>query len=379
MATMAKKRDYYEVLGVDRTASNGQISEAYRKLALKYHPDRNPGEEEVVVKFKEAAEAFEVLSHPDKRAAYDRYGHAGLEGGGAPRFHDVSDIFAAFGDILGEGFFGDFFGRRSGRSRRARRGADIQCNVAMDLLEAARGTAKIVQFERHQKCEACGGSGAKPGTQPEACSYCGGHGAVVQSAGIFSMQTTCPSCHGSGKVIRQRCPECRGVGYVPRRVTRKVDIPPGVDNGTQLRLAGEGEPSPEGGPPGDCYCLLHVAEHALFHREGRHLICQVPITYAQAALGTAVEVPTLDGCEELTIPAGSQPGDVITLRGRGMPDPRHRGRGDLMVQLVIEVPKKLTQRHEEVLRELAEIENTHVTPKRKSFIEKIKEYFHPEP
>ncbi len=379
MATMAKKRDYYDVLGVDRSASNGQISEAYRKLALKYHPDRNPGDEGVVAKFKEAAEAFEVLSHAEKRARYDRYGQAGLEGGGAPQFHDVGDIFAAFGDILGEGFFGDLFGQGRGRGNRPRKGADIRCDVTLDLLEAAHHTAKIVQFERHQQCETCGGSGAKRGTQPEACSYCGGRGVVVQAAGIFSMQTTCPSCRGSGKVIRQRCSDCRGSGFVPRRVTRKVDIPAGVDTGTQMRLGGEGEPSGSGGPPGDCYCVIHVKEHPLFHREGPHLICQVPITYPQAALGAVLEVPTLDGCEEVTIPAGSQPGDVLALRGRGMPDPRHYGRGDLMVQLVIEVPKKLTQRHEEVLRELAEIENTHVTPKRKSFIEKLKEYFHPEP
>ena len=250
--------------------------------------------------------------------------------------------------------------------------------MTLDLLEAARGTAKIVQFERHQKCETCGGSGAEPGTHPTPCSYCGGHGVVVQSSGIFSMQTTCPSCHGAGTVIRHRCATCRGGGFVPRRVTRKVDIPAGVNTGTQLRLHGEGEPSPRGGPPGDCYCVLHVDEHPLFRREGRHLVCQLPITYPQAALGAVVEVPTLDGCEELHIPAGTQHGDVFTLRGRGMPDPRRSGRGDLLVQAAIEVPKKLAQRHEELLRELAEIENSQVTPKRKSFLEKIKEYFHPE-
>jgi molecular chaperone DnaJ len=379
MATMAGKRDYYEVLGIDRSASDGQISEAYRKLALKFHPDRNPGDEEAVGKFKEAAEAFEVLSHDEKRAAYDRYGHAGLSGGGAPQFHDLGDIFEAFGDILGGGgLFGDVFGRGRGRGRQARRGGDIRCDVTLDLLEAAHGTAKIVQFERHQKCDTCGGSGAKPGTRPEVCSYCGGHGAVVQNAGIFSMQTTCPSCHGSGAVIRQRCSSCHGSGYLPGRVTRKIDIPPGVDTGTQMRLHGEGEPSGSGGPPGDCYCVIHVSEHALFRREGQHLICQVPIAYPQAALGAVIEVPTLDGREELTIPAGTQPGEVFTLRGRGMPDPRHRGRGDLLVQVSIEVPKKLAERHEQVLRELAEIENTHVTPKRKSFVDKLKEYFQSE-
>jgi molecular chaperone DnaJ len=373
---MAEKRDYYVVLGVDRSATRDQISEAYRKLALKYHPDRNPdNHDEAVVKFKEAAEAFEVLSHPDKRAKYDRYGLAGLEGEGAPQFHDVGDIFEHFGDIFGEGLFGDLFGGR-GRSRRVRKGADIQCEVTLDLLEAAHGTAKVVQFERHQACETCGGSGAKPGTRPQACPYCGGTGRVVQRSGFFSLQTDCPSCRGSGQVIRDPCADCRGGAFVRRRVTRRVDIPAGVDNGIQLRLPGEGEPSPGGGPAGDCYCVIHVTEHPLFHREGRDLICQVPIAYSQAALGATIEVPTLDGPENLDVPAGTQPGEVFTLHGRGMPDPRRRGRGDLHVQVTVEVPKKLSPRHEEVLRDLAELENTHVTPKRVSFFEKLREYFH---
>ncbi|MGA2621354.1 MAG: molecular chaperone DnaJ [Thermoguttaceae bacterium] len=370
---MADKRDYYDVLGVDRSASGEQISEAYRKLALKHHPDRNPGDEQSVVKFKEAAEAFEVLSHTEKRARYDHYGFAGLEGGGAPHFRDVGDIFAAFGDIFGEGLFGDMFG--GGRGRRARKGADLHCEVALDLLEAAHGTAKVVQFERHQPCEICGGSGAKPGTQPETCSYCGGSGRVVQRSGFFSLQTPCPSCRGNGRVIRQACPGCRGTAFVRRRVTRKVDIPPGVDEGNQLRLPGEGEPSTSGGPCGDCYCVIRVAEHPLFHREGRDLVCHVPISYSQAALGAAIEVPTLDGPEKVDVPAGSQPGEVFTLRGRGMPGLRHRGRGDLHVQVTVEVPKKLGQRHEQLLRELAEIENTDVSPKRQKFFEKIKQYF----
>jgi molecular chaperone DnaJ len=371
---MAAKRDYYEVLGVDRHATEAQLSEAYRKLALKHHPDRNPGDDEAVVKFKEAAEAFEVLCHPEKRARYDRYGHAGLEGGGAPHFHDVSDIVNAFGDIFGEGFFSDFFGGR-GRGPRARQGADIRCDVKLDLIEAARGTSKVVRFMRHAVCETCHGSGAKPGTRPELCRYCGGKGRVVQSSGVFSLQTTCPSCHGSGQNIRDVCSDCHGSGYVQKKVTRKVDIPAGVDDRTRLRLTGEGEPSPNGGPPGDCYCFIQIAEHPLFHRKGQDLICQVPINYPQAALGATIEVPTLDGREDLNVPAGTQSGEVFTLKGRGMPDPRRRGRGDLLVQVYVEVPQTLTPEHEASLRHLAEIENAQVSPTRKSFFEKLKELF----
>jgi molecular chaperone DnaJ len=228
---------------------------------------------------------------------------------------------------------------------------------------------------RHEKCETCGGSGAKPGTQPERCRYCGGRGQVVQSTGIFSLQSTCPSCHGSGQTIRDPCGSCRGAGYVQKKVTRKVDIPAGVDDRTRLRLSGEGEPSPQGGPPGDCYCFIHVAEHSLFQRRGQDLYCQVPINYPQAALGATIEVPTLDGRENLKIPAGTQNGDVFTLKGRGMPDPRYRGRGNLMVQVHVEVPKSLNPEHEAALRRLAEIENVNVGPARKSFFDKLKELF----
>ncbi|MCE5302547.1 MAG: molecular chaperone DnaJ [Planctomycetaceae bacterium] len=371
---MAEKRDYYEVLGVERRATDDQISEAYRKLAMRYHPDRNPGNNEAVVQFKEAAEAFEVLSHPEKRAAYDRYGHAGLEGGGSPHFHDISDIFSAFGDILGEGFFGDIFGGH-GHGARVHHGADVRCEVSLDLIEAAHGTSKVIRFMRHEACSTCNGSGAKPGTRPETCRYCGGKGRVVQSTGFFSLQSTCPSCHGRGQVIREPCGQCRGTGFVQKKVTRKVDIPAGVDDRTRLRLQGEGEPSPDGGPPGDCYCSIRVAEHPLFQRQGQDLLCQVPISYPQAALGSTVEVPTLDGRENLTIPAGSQSGEVFTLKGRGMPDPRHHGRGDLHVQVYVEVPRDLSPEHEETLRRLAEIENANVTPTRKSFFEKLKELF----
>ncbi len=372
---MADKRDYYEVLGIDRSAAESQISDAYRKMAMQYHPDRNPGDDEAVDKFKEAAEAFEVLGNEEKRARYDQFGHAGLEGagGGSPHFHDVGDIFSAFGDI-----FGDIFGGGGGRGgRRVRRGGHVRCDVTLDLFEAASGATKTVQFQRHHKCGTCHGTGARPGTKPEFCPYCGGKGQVVQSAGVFSMQTTCPSCHGEGAIIKDPCPECRGSGYVLRKVTRKINVPAGVDDQTQLRLHGEGEPSPDGGPPGDCYCLIRVKKHPLFERQGQHLICQVPLSYAQAALGAMVEVPTLDGREEIKIKPGIQNGDILKLGGRGMPDPRHRGRGDLLVQILIEVPKKLTPEHEEALRTLADIEKIQVSPQRKSFFEQMKDYFRP--
>lgn len=365
---MAAKRDYYEVLGVERSASEKELSEAYRKLALKYHPDRNPGDEEAIGRFKEAAEAFDVLNNAEKRARYDRLGHAGLEGaGGAPHFQDVGDIFSAFSDIFGEVF--------GGSRRGVRRGANVRCEVVLDLHEAAEGVAKTVQFERHEPCATCQGSGAKPGTRPEKCRYCGGRGQVIQSAGVFSIQTTCPSCHGEGSVVRDPCLDCRGSGYVRTSITREVRIPPGVDNDTRLRLQGEGEPSPHGGPRGDCHCYIRVREHQFFQRKGRDLVCQMPITYSQAALGAKVEVPTLDGREEFEIPGGTQSGDLFRLRGKGMPDVQSRRRGDLIVQVFVEVPKRLTPEHEHVLRELAEIENVHVSPERTSFFSKLKDYF----
>jgi molecular chaperone DnaJ len=372
MPKMAEKRDYYEILGVERNATEDKISEAYRRLALQHHPDRNPGDEEAVVRFKEAAEAFEVLSHREKRARYDRFGHAGLEGGGAPQFHDVSDIFNAFGDIFGQGFFGDIFG--GGRRSRVQKGADIRTDVTLDLMEAAHGAVKVVRFPRHSPCETCGGSGAKPGTRPEPCRYCGGRGRVVQQSGIFSLQTTCPACHGEGHVIREACPGCRGAGYIEKVATRKVEIPAGVDDRTRLRLQGEGEPSPSGGPPGDCYCFITVTPHPLFQRRGQDLYCEAPISYTQAVLGAAIEVPSLDGARELKIPPGTPSGEVFTIKGQGMPDPRHHGRGNLLVRVSVEVPHTLTPEHETALRHLAEIEKAHVSPERKSFFGKLKEY-----
>jgi molecular chaperone DnaJ len=371
---MTAKRDYYEVLGVDRTASNSDIASAYRRLAIKYHPDSHPDDEEATEKFKEAAEAYEVLSDPEKRSRYDRYGHAGLEGmGGAPHFTNVEDIIDAFGDIFGGGLFGDMFGGR--RRRGPRRGSDITCEVTLTLEEAARGVRKTVRFRRSRRCESCDGSGMKPGTRPQSCRRCGGTGHVVQSAGILRVQSTCPSCGGRGAVITDPCPECRGRAYVADQVRLEVAIPPGVDTGMRVRLTGEGEPSAEGGPPGDCYCFVKVKEHALFHRDGPHLLLEVPVTYAQAALGATIEVPTLDGRDELTIPPSTQSGEIFRLRRRGMPDPRGRGVGDLVVRTNIEVPKKLSKRQEELLRQLAEEEQSNVSPRRKSFLENLADYF----
>ncbi len=374
MVNMASQRDYYEVLGVTRDASKKQVADAYRKLALKYHPDRNPDDEDAITRFKECAEAFETISDDDKRARYDRFGHAGVDGsaGGGSHFTDVEDVFDAFGDM-----FGDILGRRS-RGRRARRGGDVRCDVTLDLIEAARGATKIIKFNRRETCGTCDGSGVRAGEEPESCSYCGGHGQVLQSSGFFRVQTTCPACRGRGSIIRNPCSSCHGEGLVVEAIERDIHIPAGVDSSTRLRLEGEGEPSSSGGPRGDCYCFIDVRDHSLFRREGQHLICEVPIMYSQGVLGATLEVPTLDGREDLKIPPGTQTGKVFRLRGRGMPDPRGRGVGDLLVQVHIEVPKTLSPRHEELLRELAELEHTNVSPHRKSFFEKLRDYFVPE-
>lgn len=367
--------DYYEVLGIERNASEKEIATAYRKAAMKYHPDRNPGDEEAVAKFKLCAEAFEVLNDKEKREIYDRYGKAGLDGAGVGGgFQDVGDIFGAFGDMFG-GFgdmFGSFFGGGGGR---VQRGADVQCAVTLDLREAAKGATKEIRYRRREVCSTCGGSGARPGTKPETCRYCGGRGRVQQSTGVFSIQTTCPKCGGRGTTIAEPCPECRGSGLTTNEVVREIFVPAGVDAGTRLRVQGEGERSPNGGPPGDCYVFVQIKRHPLFRREGQDLICQIPIGYAQAALGAEIDAPTLDGPEKIKIAPGTQNGDVVRLKGRGMPTPRRNVAGDLIVQLFIETPTKLTPEHEAVLRKLAEIEGDAVLPKRKSFCSKLKDFF----
>jgi len=370
---MATKRDYYEILGVDRNASLDEIKRAYRRLALKYHPDRNPNDPEAEQKFKEAAEAYEVLSDPDKRARYDRYGHAGLAGTEFHEFTTVEDIFEAFSDIFGGGLFGDLLGTR--RRRGPRRGRDLRIELELDLVEAARGTVKTFDVQRPERCGECNGTGVRGGRQPEVCGYCGGSGEVYQSHGFFRIATTCPGCRGKGRLIRDPCGCCRGTGRVLSTRTIEVEIPPGVDTGTRIRLRGEGEPGDDGAPRGDLYCYITVREHPLFQREGPNLVCRVPITFSQAALGGEIEVPTLDGTKKLTIKRGTQFGDVYRLKGEGIADPRTGRRGDLLVQVYIEVPKRLTKRQEELLREFAETENANVTPQRKSFFETLKQYF----
>lgn len=373
MASMATKRDYYEVLGVEKSASESEISKAYRKLAVKFHPDSNPGDEDATSRFKEAAEAFEVLSDADKRSRYDRYGHAGVEGAGQ-QFGSAEDIFEAFGEFFGGSVFGDLFGG-GGRGSRVKRGADVRVDVTLTLEEAAVGIDKEIRFARNTLCNTCSGSGSRPGSKPDVCRRCGGHGQIVQSAGILRVQTTCPTCRGGGHVITDPCDDCSGEGQSRERVTLSVSIPAGVDDGMRVRIKGEGEPSLEGGPAGDCYCFVSIKQHRIFHREGIDLLLRMPITYSQAALGATLEVPTLNGPNQLTIEKGAQTGNVYRLSGQGMPDPRGRHRGDLLVETYIEVPKKLSNRQEELLRELAEVENSNVTPHRKTFLEKIKSYF----
>ena len=368
------KRCYYEVLGVARDESDRGIAKAYRKLAVKFHPDSNPGDEAASNSFKEAAEAYEVLGDSDKRARYDRHGHAGVEGGAG--FGSAEDIFAAFGDLFGGGggggMFGDLFGGRRGGPRR---GNDVQVDVQLTLEEAFAGVNKTIKFNRHEKCGTCSGNGSRPGSRPEHCQQCGGRGQVLQQAGILRVQTTCPVCRGAGQIIVDPCGDCRGAGQVAAPVELDVAIPAGVDDGMRVRLTGEGEASSGEGPSGDCYCFVNIRKHKLFHRDSQNLILQLPISYTQAALGATIEVPTLDGRDELEIKRGTQSGDVFKLHGRGMPSPQGRGVGDLLIQTFIETPKKISKEQEGLLRQLAELEQTEVLPERKNFLQRLTEYF----
>jgi molecular chaperone DnaJ len=376
MPMATTKRDFYEVLGVRRDAAPDEIKKAYRQLALKYHPDKNPGDPEAEKRFKEAAEAYEVLSDRSKRQRYDRYGHAGLDGAGVHDFRNAEDIMSAFGDIFGGGLFGDLFGQRR---RGPRPGQDLLYKLEIDLVEAARGTSKTIDVQRQEYCGECKGTGARKGTIATTCNYCGGQGQVVQSRGFFQVATTCPACGGEGVRVTDPCPGCRGSGRVAQVVKIPLDVPPGIESGMTMQLRGQGEPGDPGAPRGNLRVQVLVRKHPFFERgtdrNRNDLICQVPISFPQAALGGEVEVPTLDGPYNLQVPKGTQSGDILRIKGHGMPDISGRGRGDELVEVVIETPRHLTPRQEELLRELAELEHESVSPRRKSFFEKLRDYF----
>jgi len=368
---MASKRDYYEVLSVARDADEDTLKKAYRKLAMQYHPDRNVGDHEAEIKFKEAAEAYEILRDPRKRQLYDRYGHAGLEGAGLPNFGNADAVMDIFGDILG-----DLFGGGGRRRRGPQPGRDLQLAIEIDLLEAARGVKKEIKIPRAEPCADCSGSGAKPGTKPAACRRCGGHGVVIQGQGFFRIQQTCGACGGQGVVITDPCRACHGRGAVEVERSLTVTIPPGVDNDVSIRLSGEGEAGERGAPPGDLYCVIRVRKHPLFVRHGQDLHCEVPVTISQAALGRPIEVPALDG-EFVTQPLkhGTQSGDEVRIRGKGMPHLRGGRPGDLVVHVRVVTPRKLTKRQEELFHELEEIDGTEIPPERKSFLDRIRDFF----
>jgi molecular chaperone DnaJ len=367
---MAAKRCFYEILGVSRDADDETLKKAYRRLAMQYHPDRNVGNHEAEVKFKEAAEAYEVLRDPQKRQRYDRYGHAGLEGAPGPHFTNADSVMDLFGDL-----FGDVFG--GGRRRRGPQpGRDLQVALELDLTEAYRGTRKDLKIPREETCADCGGSGARRGTQPSVCRRCQGQGVVLQGQGFFRIQQTCNACGGRGAVIPDPCPTCRGGGVVAVQRSLSVPVPAGVEDGMSIRLSGEGEAGSPGAPPGDLYCVIRVRPHPLFLRQGQDLHCEVPITVSQAALGGAVEVPTLEGkflAQQL--PRGTQSGDELRVRGKGMPHVRGGRPGDLVVHLRVLIPRNLTKRQEELLRELGELDGNHVPAERKSFLERVREFF----
>ena len=375
---MANKRDYYEILGINRDAGEDDIKKAYRKLAMKHHPDRNPDNKQSEERFKETKEAYEVLSDKDKRGAYDAYGHAGVDprsgmGGAGQGFGGFSD---AFGDIFGE-IFGGAGGARGGRSS-VFRGADLRYNLEVTLEQAARGTETKIRIPTLEECEICKGSGAKPGTSAKTCHTCNGNGQVRMAMGPFSMAQTCPTCHGTGKVIPEPCTSCNGVGRVKKHKTLSVKIPSGVDDGDRIRLSAEGEPGVNGGPPGDLYVVINLQEHSMFQREGNDLHCEMPVSFTIAALGGDIVIPTLDGEAKIKIPAETQTGQVFRLRGKGIKGVRSTGHGDLMCHVVIETPVRLTERQKELLHELEEIniaDGDRHNPRAKSFMEKVREFF----
>jgi molecular chaperone DnaJ len=376
------KRDYYEVLGVEREATDPQIKSAYRKLALKHHPDRNPGDHKAEESFKEAAEAYAVLADREKRSLYDRFGHAGVSGVGAGAgvdptiFADFSDIFAGLGDVFG---FGDIFG---GRRRRGgpQRGSDLRYDLEITFEESATGAETTIQIPREEACETCKGSGAAAGTSPETCSQCRGSGQLRYQQGFLTVARPCPNCRGTGKTIAKHCQACRGAGRISKERKLTVKIPAGISTGQRMRLYGEGEHGSAGGPPGDLYVVVHVQDHSFFHRDGDDLFCEMPISFPTLALGGSIKVPTLNGHEDLHVPGGTQPGARFKLRGKGMPNVSGRGHGDLHVIARATVPKKLTKEQKHLLEELGKTlkdETLSGNPLEadKPFFERVKDIF----
>jgi molecular chaperone DnaJ len=374
------KRDYYEILGVAKNASEEEIKKSYRKLAMKYHPDRNPDSKESEDKFKEAKEAYEMLTNPEKRDAYDRYGHAGVDpnmggGGGGAGAGGFAD---AFGDIFGDIFGGGRGGGGRGGGPQVYRGADLRYNLEITLEQAASGFDTTIRVPSWDKCESCSGSGAKAGTSASTCTTCNGHGQVRMQQGFFSIQQTCPKCHGTGKVITDPCSPCGGAGKIKRNKTLEVKIPTGIDNGMRIRSSGNGEPGMNGGPSGDLYVEIHIKPHPVFQREGDDLHCEMPISFVKAALGGEIEVPTLSGKASFTIPEGTQSGKTFRLRNKGIKGVRSGYPGDLFCHVVIETPVKLTEKQKEMLRDFESLTlegGAKHNPQSKSWKDKVKNFF----
>ena len=368
------KRDYYEVLEVNRNASETEIKKAYRRLAIQYHPDKNPGDKEAENKFKELSEAYAILSDPQKRATYDQFGHVGVNGAGGFSGGGFDFGGAHFEDIFGD-IFGDIFSGGSRRSNRGQPGDDLRYNLTISFEEAAFGTEKKLQLPRKQTCDTCHGSGARPGTEAQTCPTCHGAGQVRYQQGFFTMTRPCPNCRGEGKIITDPCPDCKGAGQVKQKRTLSLKVPAGVDNGTRLKLNNEGESGTHGGPPGDLYVIISVEEHPIFKRDGQNIVCEVPISFVQATLGCNLEIPTLEGKITLKVPAGTQTGKIFKLSGKGIVSLQGYSRGDQLVVLKVEVPTKLKARQRELLEEFAKESGDDIHPQRKGFFDKVKELF----